>query len=132
MYVKKNFSFLNLIRFSGFHIVWLALWGTAVTVFYETFHFEWLEIPWLPLSVIGTAVAFYLGFKNNSAYDRLWEARKIWGAIVNSSRMWGTTVKGFVTNQFTTDNLSKEELHDVHQRLLYRHVAWLYTCVINC
>lgn len=127
MYVKKSFSLRNLLRFSGFHIFWLAIWGTAVTIFYEAFHFEWLEIPWLPLSVIGTAVAFYLGFKNNSAYDRLWEARKIWGAIVNSSRMWGTTVKGFVSNQFRTDGLSKEELHDIHQRLLYRHVAWLYT-----
>jgi len=35
-----------------------------------------MEIPWLPLSVISTAVAFYIGFKNNQAYDRLWEARK--------------------------------------------------------
>jgi len=38
------------------------------------------------VSVIGTAVAFYVGFKNNQAYDRMWEARKIWGGIVNDSR----------------------------------------------
>jgi len=127
MYVKKNFSFFNIIQFSGVHIIWLTIWGTVVTFFYETFHFEWLEIPWLPLSVIGTAVAFYLGFKNNSSYARLWEARKIWGAIVNSSRMWGTTVKGFVTNQFRSENLSGEELHEIHKRLFYRHIAYLYT-----
>ncbi len=127
MYVKKNFSLFNILRFSGIHIIWLTVWAVAVTVFYETFHFEWLEIPWLPLSVIGTAVAFYIGFKNNSSYDRMWEARKIWGAIVNSSRMWGTTVKGFVTDQFTPENYSKKELHNIHQRLMYRHIAWLYT-----
>ena len=127
MFVKKNFSLLNILRFSGFHIIWLTVWATVVTIFYETFHFEWLEIPYLPLSIIGTAVAFYLGFKNNSSYDRMWEARKIWGAIVNSSRMWGATVKAFVTNQFRSDDLSEKELHDVHQRLLYRHIAWLYT-----
>ncbi len=38
-----------------------------------------------PLGTIGVAVAFYLGFKNNQSYDRFWEARTIWGGIVNSS-----------------------------------------------
>lgn len=127
MYVKKNFSLLNIIRFSGWHILWLAAWATIVTFGYEYLHYEWMNIPWTPIAVIGTAVAFYLGFKNNSSYDRLWEARKIWGAIVNSSRMLGTTVKSFVGNQFTNQNYSKEELHAIHQRILYRHVAWLYT-----
>jgi len=59
---------------------------------------------------VGTAVAFYVGFKNNSSYDRLWEARKIWGAIVNSSRMWGATVRSYVTNQFRDSDVSEKEL----------------------
>lgn len=88
---------------------------------------EWMTIPWLPLSVIGTSVAFYIGFKNNQAYDRLWEARKIWGAIVNSSRSWGTSVKGFVGNTFTDENLTDEELNSQVKKLVYRHIAWLYT-----
>jgi len=77
MYIKKNFG---------------------VATLYEFLPVHWLAIPWLPLSVIGTAVAFYVGSKNNSSYDRMWEARKIWGAIVNSSRIWGATVRSFVTN----------------------------------
>ena len=97
-----------------------------VTVFYEYFHWDFLHIPFLPLSIIGTAVAFYIGFKNNSAYDRLWEARKIWGAIINSSRMWGATVRGYVSNQFTDKAYSKEELQAIHKKLLYRHIGWLY------
>jgi len=72
-------------------------------------------------------VAFYVGFKNNSAYDRLWEARKIWGAIVNGSRSWGTNVKGYVGNQFLDDEKSENELHENYKRLIYRHIAWLYT-----
>lgn len=85
-----------------------------------------MQLPWLPVSIMGTAVAFYIGFKNNSAYDRLWEARKIWGAIVNSSRMWGANVKGFVSNQFTDDKYADAELKSIHQKLIYRHIAWLY------
>ena len=83
-------------------------------------------IPWVPVSVIGTAVAFYVGFKNNQAYDRMWEARKIWGAIVNSSRGWGAYVDGFVTDQFADKSISSSELHKIKQRLIYRHIAWLY------
>tara|TARA_B100000795_G_scaffold35292_1_gene23312 strand:+ start:26607 stop:26840 length:234 start_codon:yes stop_codon:yes gene_type:complete len=54
-------------------------------------------IPWLPISVVGTAVAFYVGFKNNQAYDRMWEAHKIWGGIVNESRTWGMLIAGNTT-----------------------------------
>ncbi|HPJ52776.1 MAG TPA: bestrophin family ion channel, partial [Flavobacteriales bacterium] len=81
MFVRKNLTFRSILVFSGGHLVWLVLWSVLVVALYEYAGAEWLSIPWVPLAVIGTAVAFYVGFKNNSAYDRLWEARKIWGAI---------------------------------------------------
>ena len=118
---------MGILRFSGGHIIWITLWSVIVTSMYQIFHLEWFIIPWLPIAVIGTAVAFYIGFKNNQSYDRLWEARKIWGAIVNSSRMWGATVKAYVTNQFRDENVSEEELASMHQKLIYRHIAYLYT-----
>ncbi len=127
MYIKKNFSFKDVMRFSGEYIIWLTLWTTFVTVFYEYFHWDFLHIPFLPISIIGTAVAFYIGFKNNSAYDRLWEARKIWDAIINSSRMWGTNIKSYVSNQFTEKEYSQEELKAFQKKLIYRHIGWLYT-----
>jgi putative membrane protein len=126
MFVEKNISFRGIMTFTGFHILWLTIWMTIVTVIYEFTEWEWLTVPWLPLSAIGVAVAFYVGFKNNQAYERLWEARKIWGAIVNSSRAWGSTVKAFVTDQFLEKDISQEELKETIQRLIYRHIAWLY------
>ena len=113
--------------FSGGHLVWIGAWAILVTTLFYLFDLGWFSIPWLPLSVIGTAVAFYIGFKNNQAYDRLWEARKIWGAIVNSSRMWGSNVKAYVSNQFIDEPRSEDELVQIHQRLLYRHIGYLYT-----
>lgn len=127
MYVFKNYGWKNVLQFSGGHILWITAWSVLVTALFQFFHLEWFIIPWLPISVIGTAVAFYLGFKNNQAYDRLWEARKIWGAIVNSSRMWGSNVKAYVGNQFMTENASNEEIESLQKRLLYRHIAYLYT-----
>ena len=126
MFVQKNFSLKNILIFSGWHIVWLTIWVTFVSVLFAFTHWEWMKIPWLPLSVIGTAVAFYIGFKNNQAYDRLWEARKIWGAIINSSRAWGSIVKAYVSNQFTEQQYPEEELLSIQKKLIYRHIAWLY------
>ncbi|MEM9985263.1 MAG: bestrophin family ion channel [Bacteroidota bacterium] len=126
MYVYKNFSLRRLVAFSGIHLLWLLLWAASVTLLYELTDWEWFFIPWLPLSLIGTAVAFYVGFKNNQSYGRLWEARKIWGAIVNSSRAWGSTVKGFVNDQFVSEALSPEEVYYHRQTLIYRQIAWLY------
>jgi putative membrane protein len=127
MYVKKNFGLKSILRFSGAHIIWISVWAALVASVYQFTSLKaWLVIPWLPLSVIGTAVAFYVGFKNNSAYDRLWEARKIWGAIVNESRTWGTITKAFISNQFKSENLSETELHAYHKKLIYRQIGWLY------
>ncbi len=135
MFVKKNFKLRELVYFSGMTGVWFSVWSIGVTVFIEILHYfshqgynvPDIKVPYLPISVVGTAVAFYVGFKNNSSYDRLWEARKIWGAIVNSSRMWAASVKGFVSNQFRDDDLSDDEIYFWHRKLIYRHIAWLYT-----
>ena len=127
MYVQKNFGLWGVMRFSGHHIVWITAWVTIVVFIYEYFGTEWMRVPWLPFSVIGTAVAFYIGFKNNQAYDRLWEARKIWGAIVNDSRSWGSAVMSFLTAQLNSEGISDEDLHHLKKKLIYRHIAWLYT-----
>ena len=40
----------------------------------------------LPFSLIGVALGIFLGFRNNTSYDRFWEGRKLWGRMVNTSR----------------------------------------------
>jgi ion channel-forming bestrophin family protein len=71
-------------------------------------------LPWTPVAVLGTAVAFLTGFKGNAAYNRLWEARQIWGGIVNTSRTWGMLVRDFI------DAPTAE-----HRQLIDRHIAWM-------
>lgn len=125
MIVTKGIKIHKLIAWTGPHVIWLMALMAAIAAGY---HYKVIRfyLPWLPLSVIGTAVAFYVGFKNNQAYDRMWEARKVWGAIVNSSRAWGMYVDGFVSNQFRNSDLSETQLHEIKSRLIHRHIAWLY------
>jgi putative membrane protein len=125
MIVTKEISIGKLIKWTAHHILWLlSLMGGISTLYY--FKIIDVNIPWLPVSVVGTAVAFYVGFKNNQAYDRMWEARKIWGGIVNDSRSWGMMIDGFVTNLSTGKKITKDEIHEIKKRLIYRHIAWLY------
>lgn len=125
MMISKGVSPLRLIRMSFHHIVWLTLMSGSIAALY---HYDLISfsIPWLPMSVIGTAVAFYVGFKNNQAYDRMWEARKIWGGIVNDSRSWGMLVDGFVSSLFADEKHTEQEIYSIKQTLIYRHIAWLY------
>lgn len=76
----------------------------------------------LPVSILGTAVAFYVGFKNNQAYDRFWEARTAWGLIVNSSRAFAVAVLDHVRPSST---VATAEVDAVRRELVLRHVAWV-------
>lgn len=123
MIVRKNITFKSIFNFAGHHLWWLISYMFIVAFLYKVIGWHWISIPWLSVSLIGTAVAFYVGFKNNQSYDRVWEARKIWGGIVNSSRSWGNLVDTYIQNT----QLYTEEIKTIKLKLIYRHIAWLYT-----
>jgi len=125
MYTRRIFPIKGIIKWTRRHIYLFLLLATIPVILFEVFRWKWLHIPWLPLGVLGTAVAFIVSFKNNASYDRLWEARKIWGGIVNASRSWTIQVKDFITNDHAKKELSQEELKAIHKELVHRHVAWL-------
>ncbi len=127
MFIGRKFSWWGVLQFSGIHVIWLILWGAICVAAYVFTGVGWMALPWLPVSLVGTAVAFYVGFKNNSSYDRMWEARKIWGAIVNDSRAYASTSRNYISGLFSTERTGEKELHAIHTRILHRHIAWLYT-----
>lgn len=125
MYVKRYFKFGLMYYISWRMILWSLFTGFFALIAYQYFELKWVAIPWLPVSLIGTAVAFYVGFKNNQSYDRGWEARKIWGGIVNSSRAFGVAARAFVSNEFAV-HVSQKEVDEEICTLIYRHIAWLH------
>src|SRR5690606_27206549 len=54
------------------------------------------QLPALPLGVVGGAIGIFVSFRTNSSYDRWWEGRKLWGRLVNSSRMFATQVLSYL------------------------------------
>src|SRR4028119_1165690 len=86
MYTARNLSFRFVLSFAWKPLLIFFIYASLITCLYEWAGFTFLALPFVPIGLVGTAVAFYVGFKNNSSYERLWEARKLWGAIVNDSR----------------------------------------------
>lgn len=77
-------------------------------------------IPVMPITIpafIGTAISVILSFKLNQSYDRWWEARKIWGAIVNDSRSFVLQLQSFVNGGQQA----------AIKEIAYRHIAWCFS-----
>lgn len=125
MHAGKNFSFKEVILWTRKDIYGLLALATVPTVCYVILEWKWIAIPWLPIALLGTAVAFIIGFKNNASYDRLWEGRKAWGGIVNSSRSWGIMIKDFVTNKHASIPVDEKVLQGMREKFMMRHFAWL-------
>jgi putative membrane protein len=125
MHIGKNYSFKEVILWTRRDIYTLLIISTIPTVLYVFFHWKWMALPWLPIALLGTAVAFVVGFKNNASYDRLWESRRIWGSITNISRSWAILVRDFVTMQHAKLPKSETELKQIHLEIYNRHFAWL-------
>lgn len=123
MYQGYRFSFRRSVWWTRHSLTFVTVYSTVVcSVGYLT-GWKWVALPWQPVGLIGVALAFYLGFKNNSAYDRLWEARKIWGGIVNASRSFAVMARDFVHSDDEGPALRKEIVH--------RHVAWLHMLTVE-
>ncbi|UJH66051.1 bestrophin family protein [Allomuricauda sp. SCSIO 65647] len=114
MYIKRNISWGIILRFAWKNLLFFTIYACLVFGLYHYLNWNHIDIPFQPLSVIGIAVAFYIGFKNSQSYDRFWEARKIWGGIVNYSRTWANNVLCFVQND-----------RNAQIQLIHRHIAWI-------
>ncbi len=115
MYVNRHYHIWSTVRWSKKPLINSLFYSAAIIVLYEITNIPF-SLPWQPISVIGIAVAFYLGFKNNSSYDRAWEARKIWGAIVNDSRSLAIGILSLP---------SSEVPFDWKKNFVFRHIAWV-------
>jgi ion channel-forming bestrophin family protein len=127
MFVKRNIPWSFILKFAKKNLYIF----TAIAVFWTTLLYVlqlWgctFRIPMAPVSVLGVAVSFYLGFKNNQSYDRFWEARTSWGGIVNASRHFGAVLIGYLQgSQLVSNQLIAKEI-------IYRHLAFINALRLN-
>jgi putative membrane protein len=114
MHTGRRYSPLDFFRWTRRDTYWMLLLATIPTVLYAI-GLTFIALPWQPIAIMGTVVAFIVGFKNNASYNRIWEARQIYGAIINNSRSFAYTLRDVLggSNPETT------------KQIFYRHFAWL-------
>ena len=78
----------------------------------------------IPFTLIGLPIAIFLGFRNNSAYDRFWEGRKLWGELVLRCRNLARQTTSLIDDPQPA--LASNGLQDTRVRIIYRAIAFVH------
>jgi len=122
MITRRRLDPLQVLRATAGPLVLVSIYSVGV-VLYEQETDTPLDLPIAIPAMLGTAISILLGFKTSAAYDRWWEARKIWGGIVNDSRTFGRQVVSFLRPASEEDPAVIQRLAE---DLLHRHIFWVY------
>ncbi|WP_199200287.1 bestrophin family protein [Adhaeribacter arboris] len=104
-------------------MLYYLLLALAVYLLHDFFAVWELHIPFTAISALSTALAIFLGFKTSNAYERWWEARQIWGSLVNYSRAWARQV---ITMVIPPEPEQSAAVKDLQYRMVYRHMAFVH------
>ncbi len=122
MLLKKNIPFSYIMGKIKKELLLITIYSVVITIIYENFHVTRISIPIAIPTIMGTVISLLLGFRSNQAYDRWWEARHIWGGIVNDSRTLSRQVLCFTEVVYEGD-----EVHHFRDKLIRRQIAWCYS-----
>jgi len=117
MIIETNFRAVSVIALIWKWLLFYFLLSVAVCVVHNYFD-ESIAIANTEISMLGIALSVLMGFRVSSAYERWWEARKIWGSVVNNSRSLARQLISF-TNYSDIDRPLLESL-------VYRQIAFVY------
>ncbi|EER59833.1 protein of unknown function UPF0187 [Acidovorax delafieldii 2AN] len=101
-----------------------VLLATLVTLVHGNLFTVKITLTAIPFTLIGLPLAIFLGFRNTTAYDRYWEARKLWGEIVHRTRTLARQCQGLIHLPEPIDPARRAE--DVRVRMVHRAIAFVH------
>lgn len=122
MLLRGKIPFVYILNKIKYEVLFIALYTTLVWIFREELNIHHISIPLGIPTILGTVISLLLAFRSNQAYDRWWEARVIWGAVVNDSRTFTRQVLSFMQVPY-----SEGETNDFQKRLVNRQIGWCYS-----
>jgi ion channel-forming bestrophin family protein len=122
MLLKKNIPVSYVVGKIKMELALLGVYSSLVYIAHTVYGFPGVSIPFAIPAILGTIISLLLGFRSNQAYDRWWEARSLWGAIVNDSRSFARQVLTFVDNSYDNEDRSA-----LRERIIKRQIAWCYS-----
>lgn len=124
MIVRKTLPLSRLLHFVANRILLFFLFDIGVAVAFVVYGVKWLSIPEIPLSLVGAALTVFLAFRIKAAYDRWWEARILWGGLVNWSRTLARRTQ--ILTSSATGAEEQGQIRAFHQRMTYWQIAYVH------
>ena len=125
MIIKRRFSPLKVLPYVQAELL-LALAAALVAFLLH----RWEPVVALPFSIaatLGGALAIFIGFRNNSAYGRWWEARTLWGGIVNSTRVLARLIITFTDSHAHQPTYDRTRGDAFKREMVHRVIAWVHS-----
>lgn len=120
MLLKKGIPLGYIFGKIKYEILAVTVYTLIINMLYYQYGLKEISIPLAVPMVLGTVLSLLLAFRSNQAYDRWWEARSIWGAIVNDSRTLARQMMSIVDGDDT------EDFRHFRQQFIRRQIAWNY------
>jgi putative membrane protein len=105
--VNQRADIWTLAHYVGHRLAILFAFDVVVMAAYIFAGWTWLALPDAPLSIFGGVIGVLAGFRNASAYARWWEARTIWGCVVNNSRSFARQVLAMISAADTDEKAER-------------------------
>jgi len=106
-----------MLAYVGWQLPVLIIWDVIIVLAYNVLHWNWVGSKNIPLALYGSVIGLIVSFRNNSAYARWWEARGLWGQIVNNSRS--------LARQVCTV-LHPAQAGEMRRKLIYHQIAFVH------
>lgn len=125
MILKRNFHPLRVIGYVRQELLLAGLASLAVFLAHRYIGLKY-ALPFSVAAILGSALAIFIAFRNNTAYGRWWEARTLWGTIVNSSRVLGRLIITFTDSHRHQANYEEGRSENFKKEMLYLSIAWAH------
>ena len=126
MIVAKTQRFAMMIEGLRTALLSLLGWDLLIVFCYKFLHWTWIAPTSVPVGAFGTVIGIIVGFRNASAYGRWWEARTLWGAIVNRSRTFARQVLTTMSAAADAPAAEQQEVREAQRDLVLHQVAYVH------
>lgn len=127
MIVKKVFRPIAVLRYMWMELLLSAVLSVSVFLLYHFEHLKSVSLPFSIAAIMGSALAIFLAFRNNNSYNRWWEARTIWGGLINNNRIFARQIIANADTAVQTGKAGEKIIAEYKREMLYRQIAFTHS-----
>ncbi len=109
------------VQYVGLPLLGLLAYDVVIVLLYKMGYLKWAALEQIPLSLFGSVIGVIVAFRNSSSYARWWEARTLWGSIVNNSRSWARAVTTVMRPKGSGEDVAFSRMQ---RQMVYLQIAW--------